>query len=289
VTKKRADDGTPLWTCKHCNQDKKREDMYVHGKSDNVCKACNDGGTKPGDLKISWAIANMAPKDKKVSKDRAIWKWVKPFLCYYRMAENRRKFNDTSHRKRILVALFNRKRKFPDSVHEPILRAMREFELGPRVLLWLALRPGVFDKQELRLLAVEAAEQAVQFSGVGNDYPVVYNVLTALHQFTDEGNVQALQLSREQIYGVQKALLEEEYVKPQVHTSAQSVASACARDSGDAAVLTLSNAHETLEHEGLDADAVIRIFADSVRSIARVALSRYELPDVPHWRGLEEV
>ena len=107
---KRAADGSPLWTCKHCGRPKRRKDMHTHGSAGNVCKACYDNTevVDRKDLRISWVMANHAPRDLKRevdTRDRTVWKYVKAFLCYYRLPENKKNFNEAFHKKRIIPAL----------------------------------------------------------------------------------------------------------------------------------------------------------------------------------------
>lgn len=288
---KRAYDGSPLWTCEHCGQAKRRKDMYSHGDAGNVCKACHDDTdiVDRGGLKISWAVAKNAPDDDEKARDAAIWKHVGPFLCYYRLKENKVRFQEKAYKKRILPAIFKRSRVFPEHVHEPVLQAMADYDLDPRTTIWLALREGVFDKFVQRQLAIEAAEQAVQFTDAATQHPMVHGVLNALHRFTSDDNIQSLSLPREQIYNIQKNLVDEVFVKKQVQRAFDAVAAACFRSSFNAATVAMSYAYEALELERVEPETIVTTFADTVRSLAQRCVSARQLPAVKHWDGLEEV
>lgn len=290
MTTKRAYDGSPLWTCQFCGVPKRRRDMHVHGEQ-NVCKACYDNteGIDRDDLCIAWAVADVPPVKQKKLRNRVIWKYIKDFLCYYRMQENRNSFRDSCTKKKTLDPLFKRRRKFPVGVREPVLQAMANFDLDPYTVIWLAFRDGVFDKRELRWLALESAEQAVQFTDLTKEYPVIHEVLSAVHRLVDNDNTQTLRIPREQVYAVQNSFVDAVFVKMQVKLAVEAVAATCYRSSWDAAAVAMARAYETLEHEGVAAGVIVSTFADAVREISREALKSFALPKVKHWDGLEEV
>lgn len=287
---KRAYDGSPLWTCHFCGVPKRRRDMHIHGEQ-NICKACYDNteGVDRDDLCIAWAVADTPPADQEKLRDRVVWKHIKDFLCYYRMQENRNKFNTAYHKKRILPALFKRRRKFPDTVREPVLQAMANFDLDPRTQIWLAFRDGVFDKRQLRWLAIEVAEQAVQFTDLTSEYPIVHDVLNAVHRFVNDDNMQVLRIPREQVYAVMRSFEDEVFVKMETKLAVEAVSATCYRSSWDAAAVATARTYEALEHVGVSAGVIVSTFADTVREISREAVQSFVLPEVPHWDGLEEV
>lgn len=292
---KRAADGSPLWTCKHCGRPKRRKDMHTHGSAGNVCKACYDNTevVDRKDLRISWVMANYAPRDRKRevdARDRTVWKYVKAFLCYYRLPENKKNFNEAFHKKRIIPALFNRRRKFPDTVSKPIMQALADYAMDDRTVLWLALREGVFSDLVLRKLAVELAEQAIQFTDVATEHPTVHGVLNALHSFTGVDSRQTLSVPREQVYGLQQSFDDEDvFVKAQVRAAVRALGAACFRSSRDAAIVAMSHAYEALVREGVRHNDILSTFASAVRGIAQNVLWSLELPEVKPWNGLEEV
>lgn len=288
--KKRAYDGSPLWTCKHCGIPKRRKHMQTHG-GENVCKACHevDVDTDRSHLRLPWLILSTPPKGGEQKRDRAIWKHVRPVLCYYRMGDNRKNFDNAKQKNRVFGSLFRAKHAFPQSLREPILRAMADYDLDPQVLLWLSIRDGIFDKRQMRTLAVEAAGQAVQFTGIAEGHPEIHGIMASLHRFIMDGNVQTLQSIREGVYNIHQILEETVYVKRSFFIAVKALSAACYRSSKDAVVVTVSYTHETLEREEIDTEVILSTLADIVREIARGALKDYELPDVEHWSGLEEV
>jgi len=265
--------------------------MAVREKNWNVCKACYDDASsiENGSLRAAWIISMKPPLDEDPKRDKAIWRHVRPFLCYYRLAENKKRFDNKAQKKSILSTLWNGRQEFPEAVRQPILEALADYELDSKTLLWLALRPGTLPKERLRQVAVELAEQAVQFTDIGSSYPMVYHVLEALRRYMTEGTNQTLQIPREQVYIVQQALLEEVYVKPQMHTATQTLSAACFRSSWDAAVLALSRTYTTLEQVGVEEESILSTLTDSVRSVVQTALMDYVLPNIEPWTELEEV
>lgn len=102
---------------------------------------------------------------------RALWgKYLRPVFF---PPGSKKRGRIASVRSRAINVIMEGDRTLSKKYQEPLVRAVRDGKIHPRVAVWLTLRKGVFDKDFLRAVAAEFVDRCVFASPLGGNETLV--------------------------------------------------------------------------------------------------------------------
>jgi len=290
VLTRRAKDGALLWRCSECGVYLPRDLFAEHLETDPCCLACQVAGKMPSEgMFLPWLIGPLPPEEDEVFRRKAVWYRVQKYVRMFKYPENRSKSPIEVTRKRMLdKILFHTKQSVPETLRQPTLEVLAEYDLGPKDSLWLAMRAGLLSKLQLRKLAFACACQVCNVFKLEVFYPEVTQVINDIEQTLAYPESRTLNIPRHNIYSICKSM-EQSLTKSAFLRVGDALMAACFPHAYDAATLAICAACEAYVDEGIEEVTALANLNDEVRTIAIEALKEYELPKLEHWTGLESL